>query len=165
MQIVPHQRIIADIDIAPSDAVVQKLAGKLTQSFDGLADFTLIFERDFCGRPFISASSAQLNELFMRNLRNERFGRLFEATDIDTIEWMINGVLDDLLPVVAGLAIRSDDVDLMNFEFIVHPFLAWGRDRPAAFGHLRPLKRSLNYSGPAPGRLSLKSFRFLHPTE
>jgi hypothetical protein len=135
------------------------------RTFDGLADFTVFFERNAHGKHYIKASSSRLNDLFMRDLRDERFACLFQDEDRDTIEWLLDGVLDDFLPAVAGLAVRSNGFEMMNFEFVAHPFLAWGSDRAAAFGHLRPLKGKLSYTGPAPARLSLKSFRFLHPAD
>ena len=135
-------------------------------SLGELVEFALILKPNPNGNYTVNVAGMALGEMVARDLIGWEFHQMFDSESRRTIGWMLDGVLEDATPVVAGLTtLTNGSRAATDFELVAMPF-----GPPKSFGArvlcvLQP-RRQTRWKDISPlGLLTLGSFRFLHPVE
>ena len=121
--------------------------------------FVLAYDAQ-AGFPFRVAGT-RVSALLGRDLRNEGFSALFTTENRHDVEELVAGVVEDVVPAVAGVTASTETGSTAYLELLLLPFVARAHSPVSLTGLLAPFD-----SAPARIRdLTLTSWRFLHPKE
>lgn len=121
--------------------------------------FVLAYDAQ-AGFPFRVAGT-RVSALLGRDLKNEGFAGLFAGESCRDVEDLVGGVVEDVLPAVAGVTALTADGSPAHLELLLLPFVARAHSPVSLTGLLAPFD-----SAPARIRdLTLTSWRYLHPPE
>ena len=104
-----------------------------------LLAYTFLLEvgqRDASGsRPLsFRLSGTRLNALFRRDLKGGAFAGLWDKSDEASGLDLVDGVLDDCMPVVAGVRASPEDYEPVDFELMLLPLRHHGRTQARILG-------------------------------
>ena len=102
--------------------------------------FILGIERTERGREFpVRLSGTRLNALFLSDLKNRSFPDLWLPEDRPAVTRLLETVLDDAAPVVAGLRGTPDDHRPVDLEMVLLPLRHQGRTHTRLLGAIAPV--------------------------
>jgi hypothetical protein len=102
-----------------------------------LAD-TMILESDDERRFPVRISGTRLNALFLDEQKGHSFVGLFAPEERQAVGAMIQSVLDEARPVVAGLTAAPEDARPANLELLLLPLRHQGKTHARVLGALTP---------------------------
>lgn len=102
-----------------------------------LAD-TMILESDDERRFPVRISGTRLNALFLDEQKGRSFVDLFTPEERPSVSVMIQSVLDEARPLVAGLTAAPEDARPVNLELLLLPLRHHGKTHARVLGALTP---------------------------
>ena len=104
----------------------------------GLLRDTFILEVDPARTMPVRVAGARIASLFMRELRGEAFTALYRAEDRDCLGAIIETVLDDPTPAVAGVSAAPAGREPLEMELLLLPLRNNGKTHSRILGSLAP---------------------------
>ena len=99
---------------------------------------TFILEVDAAGTLPLRVAGARLSALFTRELRGDSFPFLFDAEDRPGLLTLVEAVLGDPAPAVAGVRAEAEGPAPLELELLLLPLRHHGRTHARVLGSLVP---------------------------
>ncbi len=119
----------------------------------------------FTARPStIRLSGTRLNALFGEDLKSRSVLSLWRAEDQETLQDVLELVLDDQVPIVAGAIDEGESWNIVELEMMLLPLRHHGKTHARMLGSIVPVRASRGYDLRPMGALRLTSFRCIRPS-
>ncbi len=112
----------------------------------------------------LRVAGTRISDLFTRELKGVSFPTLFQEVDRPALAAIMRAVLEDLAPVVAGIAAAPSGRSPADMEMLLLPLRHLGRAHARIIGSLTPVATSAWMGLVEAAPLSIISFRTLRPT-
>ena len=128
-----------------------------------ILDDTFILELDRERRFAFRLAGSRLADLFLCDLRGLSFLSLFRNEDADSVRALLDAVIDDPAPIVAGLRAAAREREPIDLELLLLPLGSNGTTGERVLGSLTPATRASWVGLVASEPMRLQSLRILHP--
>ena len=124
---------------------------------------TFILAADFVDQLRFRLAGTRVCALFAREIKGEGFGELWSEASRETVDDLLDILINEKIGVVAGLSGRTADGAATDLEMLLLPLAHSGQSRIRALGVLAPLVPPY-WLGTAPiAELELGSMRHIGP--
>lgn len=111
----------------------------------------------------VRLSGTRLNALFLSELKGRSLTELWEDADRPTIERLITTVIEDAVPIVAGLKGAPPNHRAIDLEMVLLPLRHHGRTQSRILGAIAPIELPSWLGLLSLARVSLSSLRVIAP--